>query len=378
MKTTAQREILWIDLLRIIACFMVVLAHSCDPFVAKTDSNYIEFISGAIIGTSVRSCVPLFIMISGVLLIPTHLPLIDFYKKRLKRIIIPFIFWALMVPILYYIYFKTGFVTENLNIDITSYTSNTLLIKLYTWVFNFNYDIIPLWYIYMLIGLYLIIPIISSWIVQASQKELKTVIYLWLFSTLLPYIELIAPFLGYQGNGDNMGILGVCDWNSYGSFYYLSGFIGYLLLGYYLVKYPLKWSWNKTLLVSSLLFIVSYLITLYGFIWTQKNYPEEFSFLEIIWSFTSLNVAMMTFAIFIVFQKLKLDQSNKRKTVAGLTYSIFLCHFFFVQVAYDIIYPAVKIPAILQIIEIAIIAFLLSMGITWIMSKNKVTKRFIN
>ena len=61
---------------------------------------------------------------------------------------------------------------------------------------------------------------------------------------------MAAPALGYIGNWGNMDILGVCDWNAFGSFYYVSGFIGYLILAHYLVKYPLQWSWRKTLAIG--------------------------------------------------------------------------------------------------------------------------------
>ena len=35
----ARERIGWIDLLRVIACFLVVFSHSCDPFVAVFDSD---------------------------------------------------------------------------------------------------------------------------------------------------------------------------------------------------------------------------------------------------------------------------------------------------------------------------------------------------
>lgn len=48
--------------------------------------------------------------------------------------------------------------------------------------------------------------------------------------------------INYSNMPEDRIDLGNCDWNIYGRFYYFSGFIGYLLLAYYLVKYPLNWS----------------------------------------------------------------------------------------------------------------------------------------
>lgn len=377
MKTTKREQIVWIDLLRIVACFLVIIAHACDPFVGKTDSNYNEFFSGALMGSLVRACVPLFVMISGILLLPIKEDMISFYKKRTKRIITPFVFWAIMAPVMYYLYFKSGISTPNVNIVLEDFDGNSLITKLYTWIFNFNYDTIPLWYVYMLIGLYLFIPILSQWIKSATKKELKLVIFFWIITTCLPYIQLVAPLAGYEGNGGNFGLLGVCDWNAYGTFYYFSGFVGYLILAFYLVKYPLNWSWPKTILSASILFIASYGITFGGFLYTQKFYPENFSNLEIIWSFTGINVVIMTFSIFVVFQKIKLKASKLLRTMSNLTYGIFLCHFFFVQVSYDFIYPRLHTHPIVQIILVAVLTMALSGIVVWLLSLNKFTKRFV-
>lgn len=144
---------------------------------------------------------------------------------------------------------------------------------------------------------------------------------------MVPYIKMAAPLLGYTGNYDNAGIWGVCNWNEFGTFYYFSGFLGYIILAYYLVKYPLNWSWNKTLAVAILLFVIGYGITFSGFLITQKYFPANYANLEIVWYFCNINVAMMTFAMFIVFQKINIKESKLLKNLSSATFGIFLCHF---------------------------------------------------
>lgn len=90
--------------------------------------------------------------------------------------------------------------------------------------FNFNYDTTPLWYLYMLIGVYLFIPIIGVWLNTASAKDIRLFLVFWVISLMVPYIKMAAPLLGYTGNYDNAGIWGVCNWNEFGTFYYFSGF----------------------------------------------------------------------------------------------------------------------------------------------------------
>lgn len=247
METTTKEHLGWIDLLRVLACFLVVLSHCCDPFVAQFDADRSAFLTGMFTGSTVRCCVPLFVMMTGVLLLPVQTGMSAFYRKRIGRIALPLVFWSLALPALYCVYLNCGGTTSNPQVVMEDHTLRATLTKLYTFVFNFNYDTTPLWYLYMLVGLYLIMPILSVWLQQASRRDLKFALWLWGATLVLPYIGMAAPMLGYAGNYGNPGILGVCDWNPYGTFYYVSGFAGYLVLAYYLVKYPPAWSWRRTL-----------------------------------------------------------------------------------------------------------------------------------
>lgn len=377
MEIKKGENIGWIDILRIIACFLVVVSHCCDPFVGLFDINNKDFLTGAFIGSSVRSCVPLFVMMTGVLLLPINLDVRTFYKKRIGRIVVPLIFWSVVLPLLFFIYVNYIVSTTNPSIDYTDHTLQATLKKLYTFIFNFNFDTIPMWYLYMLIGLYLVMPVISAWLKQASQKDIKTILYIWGISLILPYIKMIAPVLGYNGNYGNMGLLGVCDWNDYGTFYYFSGFIGYLILAYYLIKYPIQWSWKKTLLIAVPMFLVGYTITSLGFILTQKYFPGSYANLEIVWYFAGINVFMMTFSIFVIVQKLKISSSPIISRLASATFGIYLCHFFFVQMAYDLVSSISFLPAIVQLIGMALLSFTASYVVTWLMWQVKLTRRFI-
>ena len=307
MKDSFSRRehIGWVDLLRVLACFLVVFAHCCDPFVGQLDADRGAFLTGAFAGSLVRCSVPLFVMMTGVLLLPVGEGMGAFYRRRIGRIVPPLLFWSLALPLLFFAYLHTfGAATQSPTVDPASYTVRQLVVRLYTFVFNFNYDTTPLWYLYMLVGLYLVMPVLGAWLRQASQRDLQLFLAVWGAALLLPYVEVAAPLLGYAGNGGNMGLWGVCDWNAYGTFYYFSGFVGYLVLAYYLVRYPLRWSWRRTLGVMAPLFAVGYLITALGFVATQNRFPGNFAYLEIVWYFCGINVFMMTLPVFVVVQKL--------------------------------------------------------------------------
>lgn len=139
------------------------------------DNDRAAFLTGAFSGSFVRSCVPLFVMMSGVLLFPVSMGLWDFYKKRVGRLIVPFVFWSLALPVLFFVYFNyISLSTTNPAIPQGGFTVGSTLNKLYTFIFNFNFDTTPLWYLYMLAGLYLVMPVFGAWLKQASQKDVRT------------------------------------------------------------------------------------------------------------------------------------------------------------------------------------------------------------
>ena len=208
MKDSFSRRehIGWVDLLRVLACFLVVFAHCCDPFVGQLDADRGAFLTGAFAGSLVRCSVPLFVMMTGVLLLPVGEGMGAFYRRRIGRIVPPLLFWSLALPLLFFAYLHTfGAATQSPTVDPASYTVRQLVVRLYTFVFNFNYDTTPLWYLYMLVGLYLVMPVLGAWLRQASQRDLQLFLAVWGAALLLPYVEVAAPLLGYAGNGGNMG-----------------------------------------------------------------------------------------------------------------------------------------------------------------------------
>lgn len=380
MTANNKHNVGWIDLLRVIACGLVVFAHCCDPFVAHFDANRGMFLTGVFAGSIARPCVPLFAMMTAVLLLPikpgTTIDL--FYRKRIGRILPPLVFWSIALPLMAFFYFTTvNPDTPNPQLSVADYTTSTLIQRLYTFIFNFNFDTTPLWYLYMLIGLYIIIPIISSWLTQATQKEIKTLLYIWGATLFLPYIKMVAPVLGYTGNYGHMGLLGECDWNVYGTFYYVSGFIGYLVLAYYLKKYPLDWSWKKMTAICIPMFAVGYTITSVGYIVTNEYFPGNYAYLEILWYFAGINVFMMTFPIFVTIQKLNVKSNKWLSWTAKLTFGIYLCHFTFTFMSYDL-YDTPALPYPVRILLAAITTAIISALLTWLMTRFRLTSIFVN
>ena len=266
--------------------------------------------------------------------------------------------------------------TANPAVDVANHTWSATLPKLWTFVFNFTFDTTPLWYLYMLVGLYLIMPVLSSWLERAEKRDIRTFLTAWGITLLLPYVQLLAPLAGYVGNYGNMGIYGVCDWNVFGMFYYVSGFIGYMVLAYYLTEYPLQWSWRKMLAVTIPMFAVGYLATAFGYVFIQKYFPANYAYLEIVWYFTGVNVFMMTFPVFVIVRRLDVRPRKWLSRLAGATFGIYLCHFIFVEIAYDV-FDFASLPYVVRIVCMAVAAFGVSYAVVRLLSLSRITRRLV-
>lgn len=338
---------------------MVVLSHACDSFVGQFDTNRAAFIAGVSIGSLMRASVPLFVMMTAVVLMPLRrdVTLGAFYRKRVGRLVVPLVFWSLALPVMMWGYTQhVNPGSANAIIDAAGYTPSAMWTKLTTWIFNFNFDTTPLWYLYMLVGLYLIIPIVDSWLAGASKSDVRTFLIVWAVAMLMPWVRLLAPLLGYAGNYGHMGIWGECDWNPFGLFYYVSGFLGYIVLAFYLRKWPLQWSRCKLTAVLLPVFMVGYAITFVGFLIIQEYYPGDYAYLEMIWYFCGFNVLMMTVPMFIAASRFTAPARPWLSYMAALTFGIYLCHYPFEFVAYDLL----DIPSLapwMRIIGGAVITF---------------------
>ena len=119
--------------------------------------------------------------------------------------------------------------------------------------FNFSLLDVHMWYIYLLIGLYLYLPIFSAWVEKASERAKLWFLAAWGVTLLLPYYtEFAAPYLW-----------GTCSWNSFGMLYYFAGFNGYLLLGHYLRNH--NWTGRQLCGIGIPMFAIGYAVTFLGF-----------------------------------------------------------------------------------------------------------------
>ena len=359
------QHIVWLDVVRFVAMFTVVCCHCTDPFnfYPGTAPNIDEIkLWGAIYGALLRPCVPLFVMITGALLLPVRGEVSVFYKKRIPRVLWPFLIWSVIYNLFPWITGLLGIKPEII-LDFFPYSGEevmrqSLSISLdYIAQIPFNFSIVDvhMWYIYLLIGLYLYLPVFSAWVEKASDKAKLWFLGAWAVTLLLPYYnQFVAQYLW-----------GTCSWNAFGMFYYFAGFNGYLLLGHYLRN--LDWKLGKILAIGLPMFVIGYAVTFFGFryITALPEYSDEM--LELFFTYCSLNVVMMTIPVFMLCKKVSFRSEGIKKALANLTlcgFGIYMIHYFFTGPSVLLV-RTLGVPLGIQIPVASVMAFGVSWLIVW-------------
>ena len=258
-----------IDILRIFAFVFIVMLHTLNRQYGLT-----VWMSGyAVISIGVN----LFIMISGYLLLDRTETVKEFFRKRFFSILPLFIIFNII-----YIYF---------------YNHSFITIK--------KISAPHFWYIYMILGLYLLTPWLRK-VLQYAEKETFYVVVLWFLCNVLnPYMQFFRfpkiPFSNFP----------------------ITGFIGYYILGYYLKKYRYKLEKIPFICVIGVYitgFLISVLSTKYVLVTTGNRISDFFDK-------NSLGTFFMSVSFFIFWIKFNFKNRNKViRMISDSTYFAYLIH----------------------------------------------------
>ena len=195
------------DVIRATAILFVVCIHSMQAIdqYAYQNFNSIEFVIANLLNSIIHTGVPLFVMLSGTLLLGKDEDIVTFFLKRVKRILLPFLVWSVFVYFL-------DFVMSNEENVVTFFKKLSIRI-----VTNGVHGIY--WYIYMLLGLYLFTPFLRVFFKYCDEKGALYFVLLLLLTYLIgdifPSITVFSRF-----SSKNLLYL----------FYYTSGYVIYKFL----------------------------------------------------------------------------------------------------------------------------------------------------
>jgi surface polysaccharide O-acyltransferase-like enzyme len=322
----------WVDTLRILAAFAVVLLHVSAPIVLQTDLGSIQWWIGNIADSSVRWCVPVFVLISGALLLdPTKEESLSiFYQKRAKKLLVPLVFWSLV-----YFVFRHRLSEE---LTIKKIATDILAGRPYY----------HLWYLYMVAGLYIFTPFFRTYVRASSQEERSLLI------TLTLLLSSLFSFLSYFYLDSQQTILTI-----------FIPYIGYYLCGHQIRSMKEVKTSSRSLLTVILMSLV--LISLGTFILVDVYGLDKGLFL---YDFVSPPVVLMSVALFSLVRKTNFPGFLKGaiRHVAPTALGIYVIHPIIISGLGMIGLSSTSFTPFLSIPLVSIVAFLLSCLATLVMS----------
>ena len=145
LKSMSSDRFEYLDLLRTLAIVGVTVMHSAAPLLHSPETSAVW--SGLVYSSLCLFCVPILLMISGALMLGSTRPMVlsEFYGKRLVKILLPLLAWSV-------IYYAILCLQTESAPNVISFLKRFL-----TGLWSG-----PLWFLYMIVGVYLMSPISAA------------------------------------------------------------------------------------------------------------------------------------------------------------------------------------------------------------------------
>jgi len=342
-----------VDLIRSFAIVLVIMLHAATEPITIADLMSPEGVTlwwtTNIYDSLARPAVPLFVMLSGALLLqPAKLgePLGVFFKKRLNRIALPFLFWGAA-------YFAWRFFVYGEALSADSILQGVL-----------TGPYVHFWFFYLLIGLYLITPVLRVLVAYIDRKLFRFFLILWFLGTaIMPLLDLFSV---YRLNSN---------------VFLLTGWLGYFLLGAYALKVRVR------SVVLYALLVAGSACTIVGTYLVVGTMGEQFSqFFHDAYSFSMIGASVALFLLLAAAPSSTLEERFPRgsrvlRLISQNTIPIYLFHmmvlealqkgFFGFQISLATMNPILEVPLITAV------ALLICLGVIYPLKKIPLVKKLI-
>jgi surface polysaccharide O-acyltransferase-like enzyme len=208
MSTTPISHLPYADAARALAISLVVILHITATLVDKGYSTgRLNWWVANLVDSVARIGVPLFVLVSGTLLLDPRRDesLTVFFRKRFIKVLIPLLGWSII-----YIAWRIF------------YEGETFTLQSAFWAILENTVAYHFWFLYMILGLYLVTPILRVFTRIAVEKDYKYFLVIWMIAVCLP--PLLGQFFGIT----------LADF-----WVIVIGFSGYYMAGYFFRFHPL-------------------------------------------------------------------------------------------------------------------------------------------
>ncbi len=348
-----KERIVYADLLRILATFAVIMLHVAAGLFNEQPGSFDWEICN-VYDSLVRWTVPVFVMLSGIFFLNPErdVSVPKLYKKNILRLLIALVVWGVFYQL-------------TADRDSAKFASMPFLGRLPSWLQNVSFSFAKLvfgpawyhlWFLYMLIGLYILTPIYRIFVKNAAYSDFVYLLILFaVFGMVVPQIskvtEHINPMLKVNFRMSE-----------------LINYSGYFVVGYFFSKYDIPRIATRLIYVGG---ILSFFFTVVAthLLSVRLGYGNQL-FYDNLMPTTMLE----TFALFLAFKQLRYRKFSdfQYKIISQLsvaTFGIYLIHIFILSEFSDFGFTSNVINPIIAIPLKTIVVFVVSFAIIFLLRK---------
>lgn len=316
-----------IELLRVMAAIAVIFIHvSTAPVGSATHAVHSSVLKNMeLIHILMQWSVPVFFMITGFCLMQKDTCSYSYCFSKVLRYL-----GALFTVGLFYALLEGVFVAKTINVTVVTNAFKSV-IGGYLWE--------HMWFVYSIIGIYLVMPVIHGFMQQEKQNIMFLTGLLFFFNILCPAINSFLP-IGIEFPFD--------------------GYLVYVCFGGMVAKCNIEKKWKY---ISGIVIVLS---ILYLFVNVGK---ELFVFKHPV-------VCLMAMAVFLLISQAEVKENRAIIGIAPCTWGIYLIHPFFMNMALKVL----KIDLLsgllyVKLLMFAVVLFVISLVTTYILRKIPLIKK---
>ncbi|MBD5554125.1 MAG: acyltransferase family protein [Roseburia sp.] len=352
MREQSGERITYLDLLRVISIFCMMMLHISASQFDTTDVTSVSWQVFNVYDSMVRFCVPEFVMISGVFFLnpKRDYTLKKLWKNNILRIVTAYFFWAFCYAVGY------TFVM-NRTTDIAAFAGNVIK---ETFLGYYH-----LWFLNMIVGIYLVVPFLRK---IAEDKKMTE--YFILLSFVTCYLGNLLRLVPVAGEVLDTVL-------SKSSLLLVAGYTGYFMAGYYFYTYDISKKFRHAVYALGAL---SLLATIAGTsAWSLAAGEAR----QALYDYLLPTTCFVAWAIFLFFKSrvsgVNFSERGSRQIakLASLSFGMYLVHEFFNIILKMLNITTLSFPAVISVPVLACVVFALSFVTAWVMSKIPFARKYL-
>lgn len=352
MEVPNKGRLAYADLLRCAAMVAVIVLHLAGSQLENVAVGSFAFHVLNVYDSLSHWCVPVFVMLSGMFLLdPDHsLPLSKLLRGHILRIFVALVVWGAAYAL----------VTQILTYGLHMADLWNALYQVALGQTHFH-----LWFLYMIIGLYLVTPILRAFVRGASQAEFH-----WFFALVFVFAWLLPNVLRLRPSQT------VSLWINNLNLHLVMGYVGYYVLGYYLRTYTLSPKIKSTLYGLGILGAVG---TILGTAWLSQ---QRGMLAQTFYNYDNPTIALMSIAVFLFFREVVQNRTSLPRrhlifVAAKVSFGVYLSHAFFLILLNHLGITVLSFSPVLAVPALAVVVLAGALAVAWVLSKLPVVGRYL-